>query len=78
MALVISDSDYKRVTILSKVAGIMTVAASTIMLIDHQSPMWFAILLPLGMLFTLAPLPMTVVKPEGVAAEEDGYLTLNE
>lgn len=64
MALVLSETDYKRVTILAKVAGIFTFAAGTIMLVDHGSLLWFSILVPLGILSVLAPLPMSVVKPD--------------
>ena len=78
MALVLSDRDYKRVTILAKVAGIFTFAAGTIMLVDHGSVKWFFILVLTGILAVLAPLPMTVLKPQGVADEEDGMLTVDE
>ncbi len=74
MALVLSETDYKRVTILQKVAGIFMVAASTIMLVDHGSLGWFAILFTVGCLTTLAPLPMKVIKPDTVD-DDDAIVT---
>lgn len=78
MALVVSDRDYKRITVFSKIAGVFTFTAGTVSMVDHGEPIVGIGLVLLGAFFVLAPLPMTVVKPEGVAAEEDGYLTLNE
>jgi hypothetical protein len=71
MALVLSETDYKRVTILAKVAGIFTFAAGTIMLIDHSSVKWFVILVLLGILAVLAPLPMSVIKPDSMVDDAD-------
>lgn len=71
MALVLSETDYKRVTILAKVAGIFTFAASTIMLVDHGSLLWFAILFPISLVTTLAPLPMKVIRPDTVPGDDE-------
>lgn len=75
MALVLSETDYKRVTILAKVAGIFTVAASTIMLVDHGSLKWFAILFVIGCITTLAPLPMKVIKPDTYPDDDEMIVT---
>lgn len=77
MALVLSETDYKRVTLLTKITGIFTFAAGTMMLVDRGNLVAFLILVPLGILVTLAPVPMTVMRPEGY--DDDGeYLTVNE
>lgn len=78
MALVLSETDYKRLTLFTKITGIFLVAASTMMLVDRGNVVAFLVLLVLGTFVTLAPVPMTVVQPEGYADADDGYLTVDE
>ncbi len=79
MPLVLSERDYKLLTLFTKVAGIFTFAAGTVVLIDHRNP-WLALtLVALGTLVTLAPVPMTVMRPDTYPGDEDdGTLTVNE
>ncbi len=67
MALVLAERDYKLLTLFTKIAGIFTFAAGSIMLIDHQKALLGFGLILLGTFITLAPVPMTVVKPDSVA-----------
>lgn len=83
MALVLSERDYKLVTLFTKVAGIFLFAAGTITIIDHGRVGLGLLLVLLGTVVTLAPVPMTVVKPESVEAadreaERDDELEVNE
>lgn len=78
MALVLSETDYKRVTIFTKITGIFLVAASTIMLVDRGNVVAFLILLVVGSLVALAPVPMTVMRPDTYPDDDDGMLTVNE
>lgn len=79
MALVLSERDYKLVTMLTKIAGIFTFAAGTIMLVDHGKVGWFFALVLTGIVVTLAPVPMTVMRPDSYPEDEDdGMLTVNE
>ncbi len=79
MPLVLSERDYKLLTLFTKVAGIFTFAAGTITLVDHHNPWLGAILLLLGTIVTLAPVPMTVLRPDTYPADDDeGQLTVNE
>jgi len=75
MALVLSESDYKRVTLFTKISGIFLFAAGTIMLTDHGEPLWALLLIALGGLVTLAPVPMTVMRPDTI---DDDLLTITE
>ena len=82
MAIVLSERDYKLVTLFTKIAGIFTFAAGTVVLVDHHKVALALLLVVLGIVVTLAPVPMTVVKPESVdkadrEAEAD-ELTINE
>lgn len=77
MALVLSERDYKMVTLITKIAGIFTFSAGTIMLVDHGSVKWFFILVLTGIFATLAPLPMTVIRPDTYPDDED-MLTVDE
>ncbi len=77
MAWVLSETDYKRVTLLTKITGIFTFAAGTMMLTDRGNVLAFLILVPLGILVTLAPVPMTVMRPDTLE-DDEGMLTLNE
>lgn len=78
MALVLSETDYKRMTLLTKITGIFTVAAASIMLVDRGNVVAFLILLVLGTFITLAPVPMTVVRPDSYDPDEEGMLTVDE
>ena len=79
MALVLSERDYKLVTLFSKVAGIFTFAAGSVVLVDHGK-VWLGLgLILLGTIVTLAPVPMTVLQPQSYAdAGDDEQLTVNE
>lgn len=81
MALVLSERDYKLLTLFTKIIGLFTFAAGTIQLIDFGRP-WLGLGLVLaGIIVTLAPVPMTVVRPdmdEFADDDDDGMLTVNE
>jgi multisubunit Na+/H+ antiporter MnhC subunit len=79
MALVLGERDYKLVTLFTKVAGIFLFAAGTVVLVD-QHKVWLALgLVLLGTVVTLAPVPMTVLKPDSVdRAEREGELSVDE
>jgi len=74
--LILSERDYKLVTIFTKLSGMVLFAASTIMLVDKGNVVAFLILLPLSILVALAPVPMTVLAPDTL--EEDERLLLGE
>ena len=79
MALVLSERDYKLVTLFTKVAGIFTFAAGSISIVDHGRVVLGIALVALGILVTLAPVPMTVVRPDSVDREiREGELELVE
>lgn len=71
MALVLSERDYKLLTLFTKVAGIFTFAAGTITLVDHGHPGLGIFLVLLGTVITLAPVPMTVVQPDSYPSDEE-------
>jgi hypothetical protein len=71
MALVLSERDYKLLTLFTKVAGIFTFAAGTITLVDHGRPWLGIFLILLGTVITLAPVPMTVLKPDTFPSDEE-------
>ncbi len=77
MALVLSERDYKLLTLFTKVAGIFLFAAGTITLVDHHNAALGLSLVAAGGLVTLAPVPMTVVQPEGLYDELDGTLAVD-
>ena len=81
MALVLGERDYKLVTLFTKIAGIFLFAAGSVVLVDqHKALLGFALIV-LGTIVTLAPVPMTVLKPDSVdkaEREADGELTVNE
>jgi UDP-N-acetylglucosamine transferase subunit ALG13 len=79
MALVLGERDYKLVTLFTKIAGIFLFAAGTVVLVD-QHKVWLALaLVLLGTVVTLAPVPMTVLKPDSVdRAEREGELAVDE
>lgn len=80
MPLVLSERDYKLLTLFTKVAGIFTFAAGTISIVDHGRVGTGLLLVLLGITVTLAPVPMAVVQPEGLESREprDGELELRE
>ena len=79
MALVLGERDYKLVTLFTKIAGIFTFAAGSIMLVDHGRVAVGLTLVLLGIVVTLAPVPMTILKPDSVdKAEREEDLTVNE
>jgi hypothetical protein len=83
MALVLSERDYKLLTLWTKIVGIFTFAAGTIQIVDFHRPLLGLGLVVLGIAITLAPVPMTVVRPDTFpdgdgATGDDGRLTVNE
>ena len=77
--LVLSERDYKLLTLFTKIAGIFTFAAGTVTLIDKHIVGLGLLLLLLGTVVTLAPVPMTVVRPDTYPGDEDEeQLTVNE
>jgi len=79
MALVLSERDYKLVTLTSKIAGIFVFAGGSVTLVDRGA-VWLGLgLVLLGTVITLAPVPLTVVQPESVAqADAAETLAVNE
>jgi hypothetical protein len=78
MALVLSERDYKLLTLFTKVAGIFLFAAGTIMMMDHGRPFLGLGLILFGTVVTLAPVPMTVVRPDSYPEGDDDMFTVNE
>lgn len=81
MALVLSERDYKLVTLFTKIAGIFTFAAGTVVLVDHQRVLVALLLVVLGILIALAPVPLTVLRPDTADAafrEDEGMLEVRE
>lgn len=70
MALVLSERDYKIMTIITKVSGMFMMAAGSIMIVDHGKLWWGLGLLVSGIAVALAPVPMTIVRPEGLDEED--------
>lgn len=64
MALVLSERDYKLFTLFAKIAGIFLFAAGTIQIVDWGNTLFGLGLVVLGIAVTLAPVPMTVVRPD--------------
>jgi hypothetical protein len=78
VALVLSERDYKLVTLFTKVAGIFLFAAGSIVMVDHHQ-VWLGLaLLAVGIIVALAPVPMTVVRPEMPEDDDGDYLAVNE
>ena len=78
MALVLSERDYKLVTIFTKVAGIFLLGAGSIMIVDFGR-VWLGLSLMLGgTVVALAPVPMTVLRPDTLDEGDDNLLTINE
>ena len=79
MALVLSERDYKLVTLFTKIAGIFTFAAGSVVIVDHGRVLLGALLLVLGIVVALAPVPLTVIRPDTAdEAFRDDELTVNE
>ncbi|MEA3202383.1 MAG: hypothetical protein QOI63_49 [Thermoplasmata archaeon] len=78
MALVLSERDYKILVLFTKIAGIFLWAAGSIMLLDHGKPALGLGLIALGTVVTLAPVPMTVVRPDSLPEGDDDQFTVNE
>lgn len=79
MALVLGERDYKLVTLFTKIAGIFLFAAGTVVLVDQHKVLLALALVVLGTIVTLAPVPMTVLKPDSVdRAEREGELAVDE
>ncbi len=82
MPLVLSETDYKRLTLFAKIGGIFTFAAGSINLFDFGR-VWLGLaLIVLGIIVTLAPVPMSVLQPDTLAAEEaaerDGMIAIDD
>ncbi len=80
MALVLSERDYKLVTLFTKIAGIFTFAAGSIVIVDHQRLLLGFGLVVLGILVALAPVPLTVLRPDTAdeAFRDDGLHEVRE
>lgn len=79
MALVLSERDYKLVTLFTKIAGIFTFAAGSVVLVDHGKPLVGILLLVLGIVIALAPVPLTVLRPDTAdAAFREDEMEVNE
>jgi len=74
MPLVLSERDYKLLTLFTKVAGIFTFAAGSITAIDHHSPVLGLTLIAIGTIVTLAPVPMTVMRPDTYPGDDEDTL----
>ena len=77
MALVLAERDYKLLTLFTKIAGIFLFAAGTITLVDHHNVALGLSLVAAGGIVTLAPVPLTVVQPEGLDGDDDGTLAVD-
>ncbi|MEA3190947.1 MAG: hypothetical protein QOD77_1529 [Thermoplasmata archaeon] len=79
MPLVLAERDYKLLTLFTKIAGIFVFAGGSVTLLDHGRVVLGLSLILLGTVITLAPVPMTVVRPDTYPADEDdGLLTVQE
>ena len=79
MALVLSERDYKLVTLFTKIAGIFTFAAGSVVIVDHGKVLLGLLLLVLGIVVALAPVPLTVLRPDTAdAAFRDDELEVRE
>ncbi len=81
MALVLSERDYKLVTLFTKIAGIFTFAAGSVVIVDHGKVLLGVLLLVLGIVVALAPVPLTVLRPDTADEafrDDDGTLEVNE
>jgi hypothetical protein len=79
MAWVLAERDYKLVTLFTKIAGIFLFAAGTVVLVDQGRVLLALALIVLGAAVTLAPVPLTVMRPDTAdAAFKDGELEVRE
>lgn len=78
MALVLSERDYKLVTLFTKIAGIFLFAAGSVLLVDQHRWSLGALLMAGGGFVTLAPVPMTVLAPDTYPADDDRLLSVAE
>lgn len=82
MAWVLGERDYKLVTLFTKIAGIFLFASGSVTIVDQGRILLGVTLLVLGTVVTLAPVPMTVLKPADVdradRAAAEGELTVEE
>lgn len=79
MALVLSEKDYKLLTLFTKIAGIFIFAAGTINMVDFGNVGLGLLLVAAGIVVTLAPVPMSVVRPDVDGSElDDGLLEVDE
>lgn len=81
MALVLSERDYKLVTLFTKIAGIFTFAAGSVVIVDHGRVLLGALLLVLGIVVALAPVPLTVIRPDTADEafrDDEGLLEVRE
>lgn len=79
MALVLSERDYKLVTLFTKIAGIFTFAAGSVVIVDHGRVLLGVFLLVLGIVVALAPVPLTVLRPDTAdAAFREDEMEVNE
>lgn len=75
--LVLSERDYKLLTLFTKIAGIFLFASGTIQIADWGRVGLGLILVLVGIVVTMAPVPMTVVRPDTIDDDEDLF-TVNE
>jgi hypothetical protein len=74
MPLVLSERDYKLLTLFTKVAGIFTFAAGTVTMLDHHNWGLGMLLVAIGTVITLAPVPMTVMRPDTYPGDDEDTL----
>lgn len=75
--LVLSERDYKLLTLFTKIAGIFLFASGTIQIADWGRVGLGLILVVVGIVVTMAPVPMTVVRPDTID-DDDDLFTVNE
>lgn len=79
MGLVLTEKDYKTLTLFTKIVGIFVFGAGTIQLVDHLRVGLGLGLVVLGTIIALAPVPMSVVRPATLDAEpQEGQLFVEE
>ncbi|MHB8633386.1 MAG: hypothetical protein ACYDBQ_05370 [Thermoplasmatota archaeon] len=77
MPLVLSERDYKLVTLFTKIGGLFLFAAGSIMIVDWGRVLLGVFLILLGTVVALAPVPMTVLRPDSLP-DDEGNLVVNE
>ena len=78
MALVLSERDYKLLTMFQKIAGIFLFSAGTLMMVDYGRWILGLSLVAVGTLIVLAPVPMSIMRPDTFPADDDGTLPVAE